>query len=412
MKKIRLIKNKLIMTFLLSITALSYSGTPLWTLTPLTATTLLVASNNTETVQYTVTNTSRRVHTLSMQSIIGIAQTTTGSGVCGNPFILPPNASCTLSLQVNGSQISASINDGPIICEQGSTLQCYRPAPSNILHITQTPAITIDTVSPSIGSASSGTGVTITGTGFTGATSLTFGGIEATSLNVVSSTRVTAVTPARAQGALAVTPNTVDVVITTPSGSAMKTNAFTQETTTIGQAAYGGTIACLNGGLNNLIASTYDNTSSSAGIIWGQMDVPTNSRSTTNGATNTAQIVDCLTNITSEVCPGNMGITAYAAGICSNYEVDSQGNTPCQSGNTCYNDWFLPAGNNTTSSGQLYCLYTNQVAIGNFDSSVFYWSSTEFDASNSYALYFYDGVSGYLPNNIETFVRCVRNFIP
>lgn len=306
---------------------------------------------------------------------------------------------------------------GPIVCEQGSILQCYRPAPSNILHITQTPAITIDTVSPSVGSASGGTGVTITGTGFTGATSLTFGGIEATSLNVVSSTRVTAVTPASAQSALAVTPNTVDVVIKTPSGSAMMTNAFTQETTTIGQAAHGGTIACLNGGLNNLIASTYDNSSSSsspsAGTVWGPTTgAPTNSRSTTDGATNTAQIVDCFTNNTSEVCPGNMGITTYAAGICSNYEVDSQGNTPCQSGNTCYNDWFLPAGNNTTSSGQLYCLYTNQDAIGNFDSSYFYWSSTEYDASNSYMLYFLDGVFGVAPNSTPTFLRCVRNFIP
>lgn len=111
MKGIRLIKNKLLMTFLLSITALSYSGTPLWTLTPLTATTLLVASNKTATIQYTVTNSSSRVHTLNMRSIKGIAQTITGSGVCGNPFILPPKSSCTLSLQVNGNQISAPIND-------------------------------------------------------------------------------------------------------------------------------------------------------------------------------------------------------------------------------------------------------------------------------------------------------------
>lgn len=492
MKGIRLIKNNILIVFLLTITMLSYAGVPVWSFIPLTATTLSVPSNNTATVQYTITNQSNRVHTLSMQSIQGITQITTGLGICGNPFILTAKASCTLSLQVNGSQLTSPINDGPIVCEQGSSLQCYRPASSDILHITQASAITdatitvtgsplmlttngptgtltihntslivaatnitsnftgtaldgnvtetgntcasvapqascmltytpgstvvtqtsfpiqasntnavtaaiqidtgitIDTVSPSSGPSSGGTGVMLTGSGFTGATNLTFGGTAATSLNVVSSTSVTAVTPAHATGA-------VNVVITTPSGSATKTNGFTYATTAVGQSAYGGTIACLNGSLNNLIAATADN---STGIQWSSSLSTTNATSTTDGATNTATIVTALG-----------ADSTYAAGLCSNYEVDSQGNTPCESGNTCYNDWFLPAGNNTGPSGQLQCLYDNRTAISGFD-SVMYWSSTEINTSYAWFLDFNGGgQSG--DGKISTYrVRCVRAFTP
>jgi hypothetical protein len=503
MKRIQLIKNHILMVLLLTITTLSYASAPAWTFTPLTATTISVPSNDTATVQYTVTNQSSRVHTLSMQSIQGITQITTGLGICGNPLILTAKASCTLSLQVNGSQLTSPINDGPIVCEQGSTLQCYRPASRNILHITQASAITdatitvtgspltlttngptgtltinntslivaatnitsdftgtaldgnvtetgntcasvapqtsctltytpgstvvvqtsfpiqgsntnavtaaiqidagitIDTVSPSSGPASGGTGVTLTGTGFTGATSLTFGGTAATSLNVVSSTNATAVTPAHATGA-------VDVVITTPSGSATKTNGFTYATTAVGQSAYGGTIACLNSG-NNLIAATADN---STGIQWGGIgtNVPS-AESTTDGATNTANIVNCLTT-GGGGCAGGTDITTYAAGICSTYEVDSQGHTPCESGNTCYSDWFLPAGNNTApSTGQLNCLYTNQATIGGFASAV-YWSSTEANAVFAWIQYFSGGVQFSDVKDGDRRVRCVRGFNP
>lgn len=492
MNRIQWIKNKILMVLLLTIGAFSYAGSPVWTFTPLTATTLSVPSNDTATVQYIVTNQSSRVHTLSMQSIQGVTQITIGLGICGKPFVLTGKASCTLSLQVNGSQLTAPINDGPIVCEQGSTLQCYRPASSNLLHITQagpitdatitvtgspltlttngptgtltinntslivaatnitsnftgtaldgnvtetgntcasvapqssctltyTPGstvvaqtsfpiqgsntnavtaaiqidagITIDTVSLSSGPASGGTGVTLTGSGFTGATSLTFGGTAATSLNVVSSTSVTAVTPAHATGA-------VDVVITTPSGSATKTNGFTYATTAVGQSAYGGTIACLNGSLNNLIAATTDN---STGIEWGGAGTITNATSTTDGATNTATIVTAL----------GTGST-YAALLCSNYEIDSQGNTPCESGNACYNDWFLPAGNNAGASGQLNCLYTNQATIGGF-ASTFYWSSTEVAALGARYQDFSGGAQGNHHKNGTYRVRCVRAFTP
>lgn len=67
-------------------------------------------------------------------------------------------------------------------------------------------------VSPTTGPTAGGTLVTITGTGFTGATAVTFGGTAATSFLVTSSTQITATVPAHAAG-------TVNVVVTGPDGS-------------------------------------------------------------------------------------------------------------------------------------------------------------------------------------------------
>ena len=248
-------------------------------------------------------------------------------------------------------------------------------------------------VNPSIGPASGGSGVTLTGVGLSGAMGITFGGSAATSVNVVNSTTVTAVTPAHAAGA-------VDVAITTARGRVMYTQGYTYLPTAVGQSAYGGTIACLNGGLNNLIAASEDN---SQQIQWGGYGTTTDATSTTNGATNTTKIVTAV---------GANGDTHYAAQLCAHYEIDSQGHTPCQSGNTCYNDWFLPAGNNTTYVGQLNCLYNNQEVVGGFSRRTQYWSSTEKDANNAWLQSFDSGSQLYVNENDDRHVRCVRAFNP
>jgi len=134
-------KNLGMISFLLSIALFSlgsqlHAGTPLWSFTALTPTTVSVPGNGSATIRYTVRNNSSKPHTLRMTPITGITQTTTGVGVCGNPFTLPTKgSSCTLSLQVSGSQLTGPITDGPIICEQGSALQCYRPSYADYLNI-------------------------------------------------------------------------------------------------------------------------------------------------------------------------------------------------------------------------------------------------------------------------------------
>ena len=75
-------------------------------------------------------------------------------------------------------------------------------------------------VSLSSGPRGGGTIVTITGTNFTGATAVTFGGTAARSFTVTSANSITAVTPPHLAG-------TVDVAVTTPSGTGTGRGAFT-----------------------------------------------------------------------------------------------------------------------------------------------------------------------------------------
>jgi hypothetical protein len=79
-------------------------------------------------------------------------------------------------------------------------------------------APTLVSVAPSTGPAAGGTSVTITGTGLTGATSVSFGGIAAGYI-VVSETQISAVTPGGS-------PGPVDVVVATVGGTATKTGGF------------------------------------------------------------------------------------------------------------------------------------------------------------------------------------------
>jgi hypothetical protein len=84
-------------------------------------------------------------------------------------------------------------------------------------------------VSPNAGPVTGGTSVTITGAGFSnGLTSVKFGGIPATSFNLVNDSTVTAVSPAHA-------PGTADVTVTTANG--------TSATSPLDQFTYG---ACIS----------------------------------------------------------------------------------------------------------------------------------------------------------------------
>ncbi len=78
------------------------------------------------------------------------------------------------------------------------------------------PAVT--GISPSAGPLSGGPTVTITGTGFTGATVVQFGGANASNVTVVSDTTITASPPSHAAAA-------VDVTVTTPAGGMSGTSS-------------------------------------------------------------------------------------------------------------------------------------------------------------------------------------------
>lgn len=95
----------------------------------------------------------------------------------------------------------------------GTTLES---SVASFTYVTPLPAITA--LSPSTGPTAGGNTVTISGTDFSDATAVHFGGNVATSFTVSSATQITAVAPANAAG-------TVDVSVTTAVGTSPNTAA-------------------------------------------------------------------------------------------------------------------------------------------------------------------------------------------
>jgi len=85
--------------------------------------------------------------------------------------------------------------------------------------ITVFAAPTVTGVSPAAGPTTGSITVTIIGTNLVGASGATFGGTPATSVSVINATAVSAITPAHAAGS-------VNVLVTTPNGTATGTNVY------------------------------------------------------------------------------------------------------------------------------------------------------------------------------------------
>ena len=81
-------------------------------------------------------------------------------------------------------------------------------------------APTLASVNPTDGPAAGGTTVTLTGTGLTGTTAVSFDGVPAVAFTVVDDDQITAVTPEHSVG-------TVDVAVTTAGGSSTLVGGFT-----------------------------------------------------------------------------------------------------------------------------------------------------------------------------------------
>lgn len=172
------------------------------------------------------------------------------------------------------------------------------------------------------------------------------------------------------------------------------------------------------GSIGGKIAALADNTS---GTAWNNVGfVATNASSITDGATNTAAITSAL------------GAGSYAAQLCTNYEIDASGNTPCLPG-TCYSSWYLPAicelgydaqsqgsGCGTLASPTQQNIQSNLVdsgPLGSFTGA--YWSSTESSGSPAndawLQVFFSPGASSANTLNNKSLaigVRCARVFAP
>ncbi len=350
---------------------ISVSNSPLTLLTSLSGT--LTITNNSLLVA--ATNITSNFSGTALDGKVSESGNT-----CSN---VAPQGTCTITYTAGNSVVVATN-----FAIQGSNTNAATAA------IQIDSNVDVTSIAPASGAIAGGLGVVLTGVAMSDVTGVTFDGVAATHMRVVNSTTVTAVSPRHATGA-------VDIRVTTSGGgSSTLANGFTYVANAPGLAAFGGKIGCLGGGLNNYIAASADN---SASVQWGPTAPSTGASSTTDGAANTAAIIAKF---------GDNGGIPYAAKVCEDYEVDSQGNTPCEAGNACYDDWFLPAGGSPTA--QIKCLYDNRVAIGGFEMSSFpsnYWSSTEV-LSFGYTQRF---VGGTVTNESKTNmypIRCVRAFTP
>jgi hypothetical protein len=127
----------------------------------------------------------------------------------------PDTCDCT-TLQDNGAGLSWPIT----VPAQGATATSLVTTFSPTGVLASSPP-TVSTVSPSSGPVAGGTSVTITGTGFTGATAVNFGTAAATAFTVDSAAQITAIAPPGSGSGS----GTVHVTVTTLDGSSASSSA-------------------------------------------------------------------------------------------------------------------------------------------------------------------------------------------
>jgi hypothetical protein len=153
-----------------------------------------------------------------------------GSGRGGGYHVTTYSASAGVTWDFVGTVVSyvvpalAVTVDPGLVAYDAHGNEVYNQSDSAFLVLAAgfVPVARVTAVAPATGPATGGTTVTITGTGFTGATGVGFGPVAAASFTVTSSTSITAVSPAAAAG-------TVDVTVLN-AGGASGTSAADQFT--------------------------------------------------------------------------------------------------------------------------------------------------------------------------------------
>ncbi|MBN1631018.1 MAG: IPT/TIG domain-containing protein, partial [Thermoleophilia bacterium] len=132
--------------------------------------------------------------------------------LAGGPYVAQDEG--MLLLSPTGGPLPAPIAalitaNGPAV-EHFTFIACIEPVIGQVKALLPDPPV-ITGVSPACGPAAGGTVVTISGSGFSGATAVGFGGVPATTFTVDSANQITATAPPGA--------GTVDVTVTTPAGA-------------------------------------------------------------------------------------------------------------------------------------------------------------------------------------------------
>jgi len=112
----------------------AHTGTPVWTYSSPNPSRLTVYPGETKTLQYTVTNQSRKSKNLALKPTPGLSASSCQLATQGS--------TCNLTITVTGSKVPAGgIHSGPILCEADALgnpnpNQCYQPSIGNQLNIT------------------------------------------------------------------------------------------------------------------------------------------------------------------------------------------------------------------------------------------------------------------------------------
>ncbi len=147
----------------------------------------------------------------------GTLVTITGTSFTGATVVDFGTTAATNPTVVNDTTITADSPAGTGTVDVTVTTPVGTSATSPADQFTYIAAPTVTVLSPTSGTTAGGTPVTITGTGFTGATAVDFGPTAATNVSVVSATSITADSPAGT--------GTVDVTVTTPGGTSPTSSA-------------------------------------------------------------------------------------------------------------------------------------------------------------------------------------------
>ena len=147
----------------------------------------------------------------------GTLVTITGTGFSGATAVDFGTTAATDVTVVNDTTITADSPAGTGAVDVTVTAPNGTSATSTADKFAYIASPAVTGVSPNSGPAAGGTLVTITGTGFTGATAVDFGTTAATDVTVQSGTTITALSPAGA--------GLVDVTVTTPNGSSATSTA-------------------------------------------------------------------------------------------------------------------------------------------------------------------------------------------
>jgi hypothetical protein len=375
--------------------------------------------------------------------------------------------SCTLTLSVNGHDLTGDVLGGPVLCEQSNPSDCYKPIQANCLAIrsvnvtfgSATLTSSVSTLGLSVNCPDT-SNCTIKNSQLTGKsreiTITNTGSDDATGV-VVNHDGLPKDTSVSTFGCATIAAGGGKCVITIKPGATASTNGNDKLCTT-------GVHVTADGGLSVLV-DTYvlsygciyqggfiysvDDTTTNTGSIGGKTAAITdtykdqnslsdrtpdwggygtdigsslyddNIQGANEGSANSAAIISALTT-------NSVSLSDYAAGLCSSWSVDASGAPSCTALNTCYTNWYLPAicelgpyNNSLCTSGSTNIqqqLFENtsipSTTLGLLNPG-FYWSSTESQSSpkiNARTEYFKINSSAYTTRNKLTLnrIRCSR----